>query len=118
VDGQRHEQTADQQHQGVDAADHPVELFAALLDGHGVLVVIDSHAQEQGAEEHHLGGQEDPHPQRGALVLLVEVLEVLLEPVAHQGRQLQLVALVGSQDGVFSVHSGPPSSGSWLVGSG
>ena len=38
-----------------------------------ILVAVDAQAEEQRAEEHHLGGQEHPHAQRGRLVLLFEV---------------------------------------------
>ena len=75
-------------------------LLAGLLERLGILVTVDAEAEKQRAEEHHFGGQEDPHAQRRRLVLLLEVGVLLFERMAHQGRQLQLVAFVRRQDGV------------------
>ena len=86
VDGQHDHQAAQQQHQRVDAADHPVEPLAGLLELLGIEKAIDAHGEEQRAEEHDLGGQEHPHAQRGGLVLLVEVLVLLFEAMRARAR--------------------------------
>jgi hypothetical protein len=44
-----------------------------------VEVPVHGVAEEQAAEEHHLGREERPHPEARGLVLLLEVLEVVRE---------------------------------------
>ncbi len=103
---QHHEQAADQQHHGVDAADEPVQPLAALFERLRVHVPVDGDAQEQHAEEHHLGAQEDPHPQRRDLVLVFEALELFRKRFHDHRRRVQLGALLGGQDGVVKAHFG------------
>ena len=74
---QRHGQAAANQHRGVDGADGDVQHVASRLETGQVEVAIDGVAGEEPAEEHDLGGQENPHAEAGGLVLLLQVLELV-----------------------------------------
>ncbi len=74
---QRHGQAAANQHGGVDGADGDVQHVASRLETGQVEVAIDGVAREEPAEEHHLGGEENPHAEAGGLVLLLQVLELV-----------------------------------------
>src|SRR6266545_5594843 len=76
---QRHRQAAANQHDGIEAAKVNIELFAAARPGCRIPDAIQRVGEDQAAEEHHLGDEEQPHPQRRRLVLLLEVLEMMLE---------------------------------------
>ena len=54
-----------------------LSFWLAALERLGVGGPVDGVAGEQAAEDHQFGGQEHPHPQRGGLVLLAHVLEVV-----------------------------------------
>src|SRR5205823_14421230 len=76
---QRHRQRADDKHDRVDAAEPLVLLRRADRPRLGIENPVDPVRQEHAAEEEDLRRQEEPHPERGGLVLLPEVLEVMLE---------------------------------------
>ena len=103
VNGQHHHQTAHQQDHGVNAADDPVELLARFHECFVMHVGVGAQSHEQRSEEHHLGGQEDPHAQGGSVVLLLEVGVWLFEAMAHEhGPMLDDLALLGGPDGRFA----------------
>ena len=79
ADRQRHRQAAADQHDGVDRAQREVQLVAALGPRLRVPDAIQHVGQEEAAEEHDLGDQEQPHAERGSLVLLPQRVEVMLE---------------------------------------
>ena len=81
--GQNNPKAAHQQHDRVDAADHPVELCAGRSQtprGYRYRYPAEA-GGNKGAEEHHFGRQEHPHSQRRGLSLLLEVGVLLLEAI-------------------------------------
>jgi hypothetical protein len=62
VDGQRHRETAADQHGRVDAAHGNVELVARRDEGGGVQAAINDVSREHPTEKHDFGDQEQPHP--------------------------------------------------------
>ena len=53
--------------------------WLAAANASGYQAAIDDVGHEQAAEEQHFGDQEHPHPERGRLALLLEVVEVVRE---------------------------------------
>ena len=76
---ERHRQAAADQDDRVETAEHDVELETAFRPGLRVPHAIQQIRHQQAAEEHHLGDKEDPHAERGRLVLLIQRLKVMLE---------------------------------------
>ena len=74
---QGHRQTAADQHGGVDAPEHHIELGAAEDERLRIGGAVGGVAREQTAEQHHLGQQEGPQPERGGLALLLSVLKLM-----------------------------------------
>ena len=74
-----HGQTAADQHGGVKGAEHDVEFAAGLCPRNWIPDAVEHVGEEQPAEEQDFGDEEQPHPQRGRLVLLIQRVEVMLE---------------------------------------
>jgi hypothetical protein len=74
---QRHGQAAANQHGGIDGADGYVQHVASCLKTGQVEIAIDGVTGKDPAEEHHLGGEEDPHTKAGGFVLLLQILELM-----------------------------------------
>ena len=81
ANGERHRQTAADEHGGVERAEHDVELAAGFGPRHRIPDAVQHVGEEEPAEEQHFGDEEQPHPQRGRLVLLLQRVEVVLEIV-------------------------------------
>src|SRR5262249_52332381 len=79
VDGERHRQAADDQHERIDKAHHHVEVIAARGKRHRKSRTENEIDRKQPAEEHDLLNEEHPHPDGDALFLLLHVLELVLE---------------------------------------
>ncbi len=76
---QRHGQAAADQDDSIDGAERQIQLIAALGPRLWIPDAIEHVGEEQPAEEQHLGDEEDPHPERGRLMLLLQRVEVMLE---------------------------------------
>ncbi len=79
VDGHRHGEAGADQDERVGEADLPAEVVAARGEGRRVHGAVDRVRREEPAEEEHLLGDEDPHPEGDGLLLLPQVGEVVLE---------------------------------------
>ena len=58
-------------------------LAAAKVSG--IEIAIDRVAEEESAEEEHLGREEDPHPELRGLALLAEIVELLGKKIGGGG---------------------------------
>ena len=76
-------ETAGDQDGGVDGAEHDVHVGAAFVERLRVIHPVNGKGREQSAEEHHLGRQEDPHPDGRGFALLLRRAELLAQ---HQLR--------------------------------
>ena len=79
MNAHRHRQAAADEHRGVDGPQREVEVAAGLYERVEVQVAVDRVREEQAAEEHHLVREEDPHAERGRLLLRGQALEVMDE---------------------------------------
>ena len=62
---------------GVEPPSTTLSVVLASREGFGVHVPVDHVGGEQAAEEHDLGDQEQPHPERGGLLLLLHRVELM-----------------------------------------
>jgi hypothetical protein len=77
--GKRHRETAADQDDRVGAAQDDVQLQAGFRPGSRIPDAIEHVGEEEPAEEHDLGDEEQPHAERGRLVLLAQRIEVMLQ---------------------------------------
>ena len=76
---ERHRQAAADEHGGVERTEDDVQLAAGLGPRHRVPDAVEHVGEEESAEEQHFGDEEQPHPERCRLVLLLQRVEVMLE---------------------------------------
>jgi hypothetical protein len=74
---QRHSEAAADEDRRVDAAQPDVQVMAAGDEHRREERPVDHIGGEHPAEEHDLGDQEDPHPERSGFALLIEALEMM-----------------------------------------
>ena len=96
IDGQRHGESAQEEHGGVEAAEIPFLVPAGFRERLPVGEAINHVAGEHAAEEEHFGGEEDPHAEQGARALVRRFLEGEVE------------RLVGRLEVSFRGHAAPP----------
>ena len=87
ADGQGHRQAAAEQDDGVDAPQPEVEVPAGQRERVRRECPVDRVGRDQAAEEHHLGGQEHPHPEGRRVLLLLQVVELGREDRLASRRQ-------------------------------
>ncbi len=76
--GHGHGQAAADQDGRIDRPQRDVQLMAAQSKGVGVCQAVHHVGREDTAEEHDLGGQEDPHTEERGVSLLLVAVEVVL----------------------------------------
>ena len=96
VDGERHRQTARDQHRGIGRAGPDEKLVTGSRERLGIPGTINRVRREEHAEEQHLSPEKEPHAQRGGFTLLFEVVEL----VSQRGRVVDL-------DGGVRQHGSP-----------
>ncbi len=74
-----HGEAAGQQDDGVDAAQLQAQGVAAHGERGEVYVPVDGVGEHDAAEKHHFGDQEDPHPEIGRVLLLLESLKLSVQ---------------------------------------
>src|SRR5919109_33033 len=77
VDRHRHRQAAENQHDRVGASERYIEKMATVRKASRIGCPIDRISQEQSAEKHDFGEEEEPHPDRSGLFLLLHRNEVM-----------------------------------------
>ena len=77
--GHGHGHAGEDQHAGVDAAHHRVEVVAGVAEDLRVAHAQDGIGHEETAEEQHLGGKEQPDAELRAVELLLQAVEVVRE---------------------------------------
>jgi hypothetical protein len=96
---QRHRQAAADEYDGVEAAQVDVELLAPFGPRGRIPDAIERVGEQQATEEHDLGDEEQPHPERRCLVLLIQILEMMLE------RRVMMVVAVRGDGSVRQLSS-------------
>ncbi len=71
-DGHGHGQAAQDQHDGVAGAERDIQCIAANAEGGAERAAIDGVSEEQTTEKQDFGDQENPHAERGGLLLLLK----------------------------------------------
>ena len=77
VNGERHGETAADEHGRVESAERDVQMVAAGGKGLGESVPVHGVAGEEAPEEHDLGDEKGPHPETRGFGLLIEVVELV-----------------------------------------
>src|SRR5207244_4684589 len=79
IDRQRHRQAARNENECVGCAQCHFTESATLREGGWILRSIHGVAGKQPPKEHDFGDEEDPHAERGGIMLLCEVFELVRE---------------------------------------
>jgi hypothetical protein len=72
--GHGHGEAADNEDRGVDRAEVNIEGIAAYAEGERIGVAIDGIGKKEAAKEEDFRGEENPHPQSSAVLLLLQRL--------------------------------------------
>ncbi len=88
MDGQRHEEAADQKDAGIESAKIPFQVDASLAKAFGETHAVDGIGDKQGSEKENFRGEEQPHAERDGLTLLVGGLELVRDGVQRLGDRL------------------------------
>src|SRR5438132_6218765 len=79
VHRQRHSQTAENQHPGIDSSQFDIQMIAGGCKRCWIGRAINDVGQEHAAEKHYFSDKKNPHSQRARLSLLLHVLEMVLQ---------------------------------------
>jgi hypothetical protein len=74
---QCHQGAAEKKNAGVASAEDDLGVTACRLPGEWINEAVDRVGKKEPAEEENLGGKENPHPELGRFVLLLDVVKLL-----------------------------------------